>query len=701
MGAFCVSSEVKTLERYSLRDVTAPGTPPDGFGYVYVTSDDIYFKDDSGTATSLTSGGGGGGLGTNLTSATNDITSDNDIVVLAGTSENLTLDFSGSNEVAIGSTTGATNFNFTGTIELEDTTSSTTGVIYKGADRFIHNYTGSGGAAQPVGLNTFIGIDAGNFTMGNTATQTYYGSYNVGVGTNALSANIIGYYNMALGQNSMLSNTNGNSNAAVGQGSLQANTTGSNLVAMGRAALASNVSTSFSVGIGVRALYSSTGTGSVAVGYHAGRYYNGTTGANTTSNYCTLLGGDTSVSADGVQRETVIGYNAIGKGTDTAIIGAEGANDMVYLTGGATINNEELDYDTRVGALSITNALFVQGSDGFVGIGTGTPVNLFDVVGDVSGAVRFRTRNASNSGYATTRTDANGTIMDYYSFAPGYSSGLAIYEARGSTIQQTDTAGLNIVASNASGDIGIFTGGTSASNEAIRIDSSQQVGIGTTAPTSILHMDGESADIIQTISCASATAGHSGVLRFRGAEGTTGSEAVVTSGKLLGQIEAYSYDGDTYEEAAKILFVADGNHADGDVPARMTFHTTPSGSASAVERMRLDPTGYLGINETSPVCNLDVDGGLAMATVAKTANYTTTVNDHTITCGAGNETFTVTLIAAASATGQILNIKNVGTGTITIDGNGAETIDGATTQVIATQYDCITIQSDATSWHII
>lgn len=109
----------------------------------------------------------------------------------------------------------------------------------------------------------------------------------------------------------------------------------------------------------------------------------------------------------------------------------------------------------------------------------------------------------------------------------------------------------------------------------------------------------------------------------------------------------------------------------------------------------------LGLNTTTPVCDLDVNGGLAMAIVAKIGAYTTTVSDHTITCGSGNETFTVTLLAAASAVGQILNIKNVGTGIITVDANGSETIDKGLTAVISTQFPSITIQSDGTEWWII
>lgn len=98
---------------------------------------------------------------------------------------------------------------------------------------------------------------------------------------------------------------------------------------------------------------------------------------------------------------------------------------------------------------------------------------------------------------------------------------------------------------------------------------------------------------------------------------------------------------------------------------------------------------------------LDVSEGVSLNIVAKTANYTATTSDHTITCGAGNQTFTVTLPPVLGLAGLILNIKNVGTGTITVDGDGAETIDGAATAILSSQYDAITIQCNGVTWWII
>lgn len=70
------------------------------------------------------------------------------------------------------------------------------------------------------------------------------------------------------------------------------------------------------------------------------------------------------------------------------------------------------------------------------------------------------------------------------------------------------------------------------------------------------------------------------------------------------------------------------------------------------------------------------------------------------TTGAGS--FTVTLPAAATAgAGRIFIVKHSGTGVITIDGNGAETIDGALTLTISTQYASYTLVCTGTSWLLV
>lgn len=102
-----------------------------------------------------------------------------------------------------------------------------------------------------------------------------------------------------------------------------------------------------------------------------------------------------------------------------------------------------------------------------------------------------------------------------------------------------------------------------------------------------------------------------------------------------------------------------------------------------------------GFSNTGP-------GNKAYGSIAtKTANYTATATDFIILCNpTGN--ITITLPAASSSTNQIYIIKKIDSDadTVTIDGNASETIDGATTLVIASQYTSYTLVCDGSNWHV-
>lgn len=106
----------------------------------------------------------------------------------------------------------------------------------------------------------------------------------------------------------------------------------------------------------------------------------------------------------------------------------------------------------------------------------------------------------------------------------------------------------------------------------------------------------------------------------------------------------------------------------------------------------------------------DIDAELyttkGVPTVSKTANYTIVASDKgkMILCDATSGGFTITLLAAATAgNGYKLTVKKTDSSAnaITVDGNGLETIDGATTQTLAAQYDTIEIVCDGSNWRVI
>jgi len=73
-------------------------------------------------------------------------------------------------------------------------------------------------------------------------------------------------------------------------------------------------------------------------------------------------------------------------------------------------------------------------------------------------------------------------------------------------------------------------------------------------------------------------------------------------------------------------------------------------------------------------------GGITFPYVEVTGTYTVTDNDYCVDATSG--TFTVTLPTAVGISGKIYQIKNSGTGIITVRGNGGETIDDQSTQTL-------------------
>jgi len=114
--------------------------------------------------------------------------------------------------------------------------------------------------------------------------------------------------------------------------------------------------------------------------------------------------------------------------------------------------------------------------------------------------------------------------------------------------------------------------------------------------------------------------------------------------------------------------------------------------------LRLNGLGYFGIGTDSPHATLDIYGGLSLRYRAITSATTITADDYTIDCTSG--TFTQPLPTAVGIAGTIYNIKNSGSGTITVDADNAETIDSELTQVIYSSEN-LQIQSTGSNWIIL
>ncbi len=98
--------------------------------------------------------------------------------------------------------------------------------------------------------------------------------------------------------------------------------------------------------------------------------------------------------------------------------------------------------------------------------------------------------------------------------------------------------------------------------------------------------------------------------------------------------------------------------------------------------------------------NTLVDGQNVTVTALSTSREVT-AGEHFIAVDASASAVTVTLPLAARAINKRMAFKKIdpGANQVIIDGNGSETIDGATTRTISVQYTTIEIVSDGITWH--
>jgi hypothetical protein len=88
---------------------------------------------------------------------------------------------------------------------------------------------------------------------------------------------------------------------------------------------------------------------------------------------------------------------------------------------------------------------------------------------------------------------------------------------------------------------------------------------------------------------------------------------------------------------------------------------------------------------------------------AVSATYPVGANDRTLIADATSSAFTITLPSVSASTGRKITVKRVNSGSnaVTLGVSDGATIDGASTNVLGSQYAKVTVESDGTSWQVI
>ena len=326
--------------------------------------------------------------------------------------------------------------------------------LYIGSSTTGQNSTSTGSRNVVIGPSAFTSNTSAryNTAVGHAAMQdTTTGNFNSVLGNKGLEKNIDGSYNVAVGNQSLNFNTNSSNNTAVGYRALYKVQSDSN-TGIGQNALSSlesSTSSNDNTGIGQDALNKITsGQRNVGVGVAAGQKYGGGNNNLITANDSVFIGADSDAGGDNQTNQIVIGYNAIGLGSNTAVLG--------------------------------NNNITTTQLKGNVGIGTDNPAYLLDVNED-DNVLAFRvTGGGGGAPIASFVRDVGATGSQVNINA----------QSNFPQIQFTNTGNTFSIGGDTSGNFKISDSDSIGTNDRITIDNTGNVGIGATNPVAKLEIEG-------------------------------------------------------------------------------------------------------------------------------------------------------------------------------------------------------------------
>ena len=295
---------------------------------------------------------------------------------------------------------------------------------------------------------------------------------------------------------------------------------------------------------------------------------------------------------------------------------------------------------TMTGALKLDNAASVSlpdiSFDGDVNTGLYSPGadSLAIVTG---GSQRVTVDSSGNVGIGTSSADANLHIKGSYPTVHIERDHATNYSRLLLDNTSNDGGAIDGIGDGAGG-LRISTSAAGTITERMRIDSSGRVLVGTNSaqivPTpSIFQVSGDSfaTSSIRQTRFSSGVPGPSIILAH--ARGSEASNESLNNNDEFGKIRFHGHDGvDFTNFGAEISAYVDGTPGENDMPGRLVFSTTADGVMVPEERMRIDSSGNVGINNSSPGSynsdgrNLVVgsgSGGQGLSIASGTSNYGT------------------------------------------------------------------------------
>ncbi|QNL22111.1 tail fiber domain-containing protein [Hyphobacterium sp. CCMP332] len=419
--------------------------------------------------------------------------------------------------------------NFIGTTDAQDLTLRTNNIekirlTQQGQLEFL-NTGGSIFIGQGAGANDDLTLKNNVFVGASAGFSNVSGGFNVGIGGSALSNNVSGSQNTAIGDGAMIANSTGGQNTAIGLGALFNNIDGSTNVAIGLNALFTAPSSSANVAIGYEAMLANTNSNNTAVGFRAMQQ-------NTLGGLNVALGSSSLINNTTGSQNTSVGQSALASNIDGALNTAMGQAALISNTSGSG--------NTGIGLYALD----------------------LNTIGGNNTAVGMQ------SAFANT-TGGGNVAMGFNALASN------ITGSNNTAIGNTADVDFNNLTNATMIGAGARAG---VSNSLILGDPNVRVGIGTSIPLGVLHI--EDAD-------------------------WNSNSVILNSNGIVGS-------------AIRFQNSSIGNHVYDIIGSTGSGASTGAGyfglydQTAFAYRFVVSPTGNFGIGTTAAINRLDVEGGAAI-----------------------------------------------------------------------------------------
>jgi len=164
--------------------------------------------------------------------------------------------------------------------------------------------------------------------------------------------------------------------------------------------------------------------------------------------------------------------------------------------------------------------------------------------------------------------------------------------------------------------------------------------------------------------------------------------------------------------AYSVAGMADGYVQSNTIPSTdnsVTVFDGLSGTLIKQSPARIDSSGNItgvssiAINTSTPSSSVHINGSMALAIKTVSVNYNADNTDYIILVNATATNISITIPSASSCVGRQYHVKKIDSSSnaVSVTRTGLDTIDGANSRVMLSQYQSLTVVSNGSNWYII